>query len=252
MSRLHKTFRLAEKHDSRVGLGRFVRSDLPDHVQKGAALGAAIGADGAEPGKIDQRIPDVAVAGGDQALPLSFDPLELLQSGFQFLVEFPLIEIIRRFLIIEAARKRTVGLGQRLERRNRVRVYQLTVFPAVAPDASEQRHHQRGVRLGEPLRDLGIREREAAPVDFAPPCVILAAGDQVGTIRGTVDADFTFGSTTNRADAVSSGGAEPLGFAFIADRADQGLAPQTAPCAVRVGRNLDYDTTSRRAALVIQ
>jgi hypothetical protein len=239
---------LAEKHDFRVGLGRFVSSGLPDHVQEGSALWAAIIADGAKLGKVDQCIPDVAVPGADQALPLSFGPLEFFQSGFQFLVKLPLVEKVRRLLIIEATRKSTIGLGQRLQRRHRIRVHHLAVLPCISPNASEKRHHQGGVGLGEPMRDFDIREREALPVDFAPPCVILAAGHEVGTIQGTVDGYFTFGSATDRADAVSSGGAEPLRLAFIADRADQALAPRTALSAVRAGRKLDYDITSGRAA----
>jgi hypothetical protein len=122
------------------------------------------------------------------------------------------------------------------------------VFAAISPNARKQRDHQRRVGLGELVRDFGIGKRDVAPVDLAPLRIILAAGHQVRTVRGTVDGYFAFGSTTNRANAVSSGGAEPLSLAFIADRADQGLAPRTAQSAGRVGRSFDYDITSGHPA----
>ena len=120
--------------------------------------------------------------------------------------------------------------------------------PGYIAQCKKERDHQRRVGLGELLRDFGIGKRDVAPIDLAPVGIILAAGHQVRAVRRTVDGYFAFGSTTNRTDTISPGGAEPLCLALIADRADQGLAPRTALSAGRIGRSFDYDITSGHPA----
>ena len=75
--------------------------------------------------------------------------------------------------------------------------------------------------LGKLKWNPDIRKGNLLPIDLAAPLIVLAAGHEVGTVRGTVDAHFAFGSTTNRADLFSSCRAKPLHFALTTNRTGQ-------------------------------
>lgn len=86
--------------------------------------------------------------------------------------------------------------------------------------------------LGKLEWNLHIVEGNLLPIDLNAPFIILAAGHEVGTVRGTVDAHFALGSTTNRADILSSGWTEPLYLPLTANRTGQWELPAArAPAA---------------------
>ena len=84
-----------------------------------------------------------------------------------------------------------------------------------------ERRHQLLVCHHEGRRDLSVSKRNLGPVNLAALLVILAAGDQMRAIRGTIDRHFPLRPATNRADAFRLGRAEPFGLALFTNRAGQ-------------------------------
>ena len=82
---------------------------------------------------------------------------------------------------------------------------------------------QRPVRLRKLAIEFGLRKGHLGPVNFQPRQIVLAAGNEVHAITGTIDGHFALRATTDGTDAFRARRTQPLRFTFIANRTGQGF-----------------------------
>jgi len=129
---------------------------------------------------------------------------------------------VRRFLVIDARQKRFVSFGESLERGENIGIRCRGMRGGKFRDAESYSRKHILMRVDDVLRNFDVEERRVRRKLALVLILIAMRGNQVRTIRGTVNGNFALPAAANGADFLALGGTESFGFAFFTDRTNHG------------------------------